>query len=108
MSAGGPWPNGLDYYYIPRSSLNPHGTYAIVDRRDMNIDKSCRSHLAEITGWGDGSTRERKVPPQVDLFAASPDLLACLKETLAIAARNEEGAFADRARAAIARAEGSR
>jgi hypothetical protein len=40
------------------------------------------------------------------LMAAAPDLLACLKETLAIATRNEEGEFADRARMAIARAEG--
>ena len=38
------------------------------------------------------------------LIAAAPDLLACLKETLAVATRNEEGDFADRARAAIAKA----
>ncbi len=38
------------------------------------------------------------------LMTASPDLLAALVETLAIATRNEEGDFADRARAAIAKA----
>lgn len=37
---------------------------------------------------------------------AHEELVEALKETLAVAARNEEGDFADRARAALAKAEG--
>lgn len=40
------------------------------------------------------------------LFAASPDLYDALEETLAIAERNEQGGFAVRARAALAKARG--
>jgi hypothetical protein len=40
------------------------------------------------------------------LIASAPDLYAALIETLEIATRNEEGEFADRARAALAKAKG--
>jgi hypothetical protein len=45
-------------------------------------------------------TREEAIAT-ARLFAAAPDLLTCLKETLAYATRHEKGDFADRARAVI-------
>ncbi|MBX3583588.1 MAG: hypothetical protein KF810_17010 [Rhizobiaceae bacterium] len=39
-----------------------------------------------------------------DMFAAAPDMFEALKETLAIATRNEDGPWADRARAALRKA----
>lgn len=40
------------------------------------------------------------------LIAAAPELLEALKETLDVATRSEVGEFADRARVAIAKADG--
>ena len=68
--------------------------------------KACaeRAHEAgKQWEWGRCNT-----PSEADarLISAAPDLYAALIETLAIATRNEDGEFADRARAAIAKAEG--
>lgn len=43
-----------------------------------------------------------------DLIAAAPDLAEALAETLAIARRNESGAYIDRAEAALSKAKGGR
>lgn len=67
------------FYYIPRSPLNPHGTYAIVAVEDLAVEPVSRHHLAEVPGFGDGSPSARKVPDVVHLFAAAPDLLEALK-----------------------------
>lgn len=69
----------LDFYYIPRSPLNPHGTYAIVAVEDMTVEPASRHHLAEISGFGDGSPSSRKVPDQVRLFCAAPDMLEFIR-----------------------------
>lgn len=45
-------------------------------------------------------------PYDAILTAAAPELLEALKESVAVAARNERGAWLDRAQAAIAKAEG--
>lgn len=68
------------FYYIPRSPLNPHGTYAIVAVEDLAVEPAGRHHLAEVSGFGDGSPSARKVPDVVHLFCAAPDLLEALKE----------------------------
>jgi hypothetical protein len=72
--------------------------------------------IKENTGWDEAWCDWHDVGPislmggEADansrLIAAAPDLLEALKETLAVATRNEEGAFADRARVIIAQAEG--
>lgn len=64
----------LGYYYVPRSPLNPHGTYAIVSVEDLAAEPASRHHLAEVSGFGDGAPARRKTPYQVHLFAAAPEL----------------------------------
>ncbi|MBW3096846.1 hypothetical protein [Pseudohoeflea coraliihabitans] len=49
---------------------------------------------------------EEEIAANARLIAAAPELLEALEETLIVATRNEDGDFADRARAAIAKAKG--
>lgn len=72
------YPRGWEHYYIPRSNLNPHGTYAIVDTREMNIDKTIRRHITEISGFGDGSPGDRNTPTEVRCIKAVPDMIKAL------------------------------
>lgn len=68
------------FYYVPRSPFNPHGTYAIVAVEDLAVGPASRRHLAEVSGFGDGSPSARKVPSTVHLFCAAPDLLAAAEK----------------------------
>ena len=55
--------------------------------------------------WDHGTSRDEAVA-NARLIAAAPELLEALKETLAIAKRDEFGDYVIRAEAAIAKAEG--
>jgi len=59
-----------------------------------------------IDYYGGHLIGESIAPQNIGLIAAAPELLEALKETLAIAKRDEFGDYVIRAEAAIAKAEG--
>lgn len=93
--------------------------YRAVDVVCTNVKIGGPAKLFDVRGWGyltgnghgglglDDETAYEIQKANAALAAAAPDLLACLIETLEIATRNEEGEFADRARAAISKATGT-
>lgn len=93
--------------------LTDHPTNAAV-RVCSGFDGWHGGELATLYGPCEGDEDENGVWPlgetrmaNARLIAAAPDLYAALVETLAIAERNESGEYADRARAALAKARGS-